>query len=89
MVETLKDFGIKDDEIKVCAQTGLTVDIRGTGPAASESTDSNAVNSVALRADMDGLPIPENNPHLEYKTTTDHAHMCGHDGHMVTILSTA
>jgi len=38
---------------------------------------------------MDGLPIPENNPHLEYKTMTDHAHMCGHDGHMATILSTA
>lgn len=38
---------------------------------------------------MDGLPIAENNQSLAYKTTTDHAHMCGHDGHMATILSTA
>ena len=45
--------------------------------------------SVALRADMDGLPIPENNPHLDYKSQTKFAHMCGHDGHMVTLLSAA
>jgi len=51
--------------------------------------DKTTVTSVALRADMDGLPMPENNPHLEYKSKTDYAHMCGHDGHMVTILSTA
>ena len=37
---------------------------------------------------MDALPMPENNPDLEYKSTTDHAHMCGHDGHMATILAT-
>jgi hippurate hydrolase len=86
IVSTLKQFGFKDEDMKVCAITGLTVDIKGTGP---ESTDGNGVNSLALRADMDGLPMPENNPDLEYKTTTDHAHMCGHDGHMVTILSTA
>lgn len=36
---------------------------------------------------MDGLPIPENNQKLPYKTTTDYAHMCGHDGHMATILA--
>ena len=60
------------------------VDIKGTGPASE-----NKVKAIALRADMDGLPIPENNPDLAYKTKTDHAHMCGHDGHMVTILSTA
>ena len=41
---------------------------------------------IALRADMDGLPIPENNPHLPYKTQTEHAHMCGHDGHMAVLL---
>ena len=47
------------------------------------------MKTIALRADMDGLPIPENNPDLVYKTQTDHAHMCGHDGHMATILSVA
>jgi metal-dependent amidase/aminoacylase/carboxypeptidase family protein len=44
---------------------------------------------IALRADIDALPIPENNPHLEYKSQTKFAHMCGHDGHTVTLLCTA
>ncbi len=38
---------------------------------------------------MDALPIPENNPTLPYKTQTDCAHMCGHDGHMATLLAAA
>ena len=44
---------------------------------------------IALRADMDGLPIPENNPHLPYKSKTEYAHMCGHDGHMTVLMCTA
>ena len=44
---------------------------------------------VALRTDLDGLRMPEDNPNLPYRTKTDHAHMCGHDGHMVTLLSAA
>jgi amidohydrolase len=38
---------------------------------------------------MDGLPIPESNPHLPYKSQTAFAHMCGHDGHTTTLLATA
>jgi len=38
---------------------------------------------------MDGLPINEDNPTLEYRSQTDYAHMCGHDGHMATLLATA
>ena len=45
--------------------------------------------SIALRADMDGLPIPENNKDLPYTSQTDFAHMCGHDGHTATLLATA
>lgn len=66
------------------AGTGLVVDIVGTG----EETQ-NKVKCVALRADMDALPIPENNPDLPYKTVTQSAHMCGHDGHMATLLAAA
>jgi metal-dependent amidase/aminoacylase/carboxypeptidase family protein len=82
--ETLEGFGITN--IKDCAKPGLIVDIEGTGDL---EISRGALNSVALRADMDGLPIPENNPGLDYRTKTDFAHMCGHDGHMVTLLTTA
>ena len=80
----LISYGIEESNIKPCAGTGLVVDIIGTG----EST-TDGINTVALRADMDALPIPENNPTLPYKTTTPFAHMCGHDGHMATLLGAA
>ena len=80
----LLDYGLDKDCIKSCAGTGLVVDIKGIGPESQEG-----INMIALRADMDALPIPENNPTLSYKTITDCAHMCGHDGHMATLLSTA
>ena len=47
------------------------------------------MKSVALRADMDALEMKENNPDLSYRTKTGFAHMCGHDGHMATIMSAA
>ena len=47
------------------------------------------VKVIALRADIDALPVPENNKSLPYCTTTDWAHMCGHDGHTVTLLAAA
>lgn len=72
--------------IKVCAKTGLTVDIWGTGD--SQMDVSGGVDSIALRADMDGLPMPEANKSLEYCSKTDFAHMCGHDGHVATLLAT-
>ena len=83
--QCLKEFGISEDQIKECAKTGLVVDIAGTGAP----VECGKVMAVALRADMDGLPIPEKNPHLEYKSKTKFAHMCGHDGHMATLLSAA
>jgi hippurate hydrolase len=36
---------------------------------------------------MDALPMKEMNTDLPYKTVTPYAHMCGHDGHMVMLLS--
>ncbi len=83
--ELLLAYGIEETAIKPCAGTGLVVDIEGTGDGAPVSS----VRTVALRADMDALPIPENNPTLPYKTQTDSAHMCGHDGHMATLLAAA
>jgi metal-dependent amidase/aminoacylase/carboxypeptidase family protein len=44
---------------------------------------------VALRTDIDALPMPELNVGLSYKTKTECAHMCGHDGHMAMMLAAA
>ena len=79
----LLSYGIEKENIKSCAKTGLVVDIKGKGKREERTKDT--IDMIALRADMDGLPIPENNPNLPYKTKTQHAHMCGHDGHMATL----
>lgn len=57
------------------------VDIKGKGEEKGEKF------CIAIRADIDALPMPEDNPHLEYKSTTQHAHMCGHDGHITMLLA--
>ncbi|EQC32657.1 hypothetical protein SDRG_09633 [Saprolegnia diclina VS20] len=76
---------IPAETIRSCANTGLIVDIDGP---ANESGSSR--KCVAFRADMDALPMQENNPHLEYHSAQPHAaHMCGHDGHMASLLGFA
>lgn len=44
--------------------------------------------TIAIRADMDGLPIKEE-CNVEFKSTTGNMHACGHDGHMAVLLGTA
>ena len=44
--------------------------------------------TISLRADMDGLPIVEDTG-LDFSSTNDNMHACGHDGHMAILLGAA
>ena len=57
----LLSFGVQDTNIKKSAITGWVVDIQGKGEPREEG-----ISVIALRADMDALPMPENNPTLPY-----------------------
>ena len=65
------------------AVTGITALLHGTKPSSKPG------KVVMLRADMDGLPILEEND-VEYKSQSDGAmHACGHDGHTAMLLGIA
>ena len=74
----LKSFGVELQER--AATTGLVVLIKGKNPESK---------TVALRADMDALPIIEAND-VPYKSTKEGVmHACGHDVHTSSLLGTA
>src|ERR1039457_6137198 len=60
------------------AKTGVVGLLRGE---ASNNGGNSGVKTIAIRADMDALPIHELN-NVEYRSTVDgKMHACGHDGH--------
>ena len=81
IINFLIGLGIDLKAITKKAKTGLVIDIKGKGPTSGKP------KMIAFRADMDALPMTEDNPHLEYKSSVNNAaHMCGHDGHIVCLL---
>jgi amidohydrolase len=74
----LRSYGITDIEKK--ADTGLVALIKGRQPDKK---------TVALRGDMDALPITEIND-VPYKSTNPGVmHACGHDVHTASLLGAA
>ena len=72
----LKEFGI--DFHRGFAKTGVVGKIcNGSGP------------SIGLRADMDALPIKENNSFQHASINSGKMHACGHDGHTAMLLGAA
>lgn len=78
VAEQLKAIGITPKE--GVAETGLTAIIKGKNPGSKV---------LALRADMDALPILEAND-VEYKSRNEGVmHACGHDAHTSSLLGAA
>ena len=76
----LKEFGC-DEVVPGIGRTGVVGVIRGRKGSSGKT--------IALRADMDALPIQEAND-LPYKSTVPgKMHACGHDGHTAMLLGAA
>ncbi|HET9341293.1 MAG TPA: amidohydrolase [Candidatus Eremiobacteraceae bacterium] len=66
-------------DVKRVAGTGIVATLTGAAPG----------KTLALRADMDGLPIHER-PGLDFASEVPGAmHACGHDGHTAMLLGAA
>lgn len=78
VADKLRSFGISVKE--GVATTGLIAEIQGRNPQKK---------NIALRADMDALPITEEND-VTYKSKVPGVmHACGHDVHTASLLGTA
>ena len=76
VVDKLKSLGL---EIKECSlDSGMVCDIGNV----------NSGNIVAIRADMDALPIAEETG-VEYASKNGNMHACGHDAHTACLLGAA
>ncbi|MFI6000866.1 amidohydrolase [Streptomyces sp. NPDC051366] len=59
----------------------------GTGLICDVGTWDGGRPMLALRADIDALPIPDTKTHVAYRSTfPDRAHACGHDVHTAVVL---
>jgi amidohydrolase len=69
---------------------GIPFELAGDYGIVATIEGKNQHQMVALRADMDALPIHENNGHLPYCSKTPGVmHACGHDGHVAMLLGAA
>lgn len=78
VAEQLRSFGI--GVVEGIATTGLVAEISGRNPQKK---------SIALRADMDALPIMEANDIPYRSKVAGVMHACGHDVHTASLLGTA
>ena len=77
--ETLAALGI--EHYAGIGQTGVVAVVRGQRNSAGRS--------VGLRADMDGLPMQEENLFAHRSRYEGRMHGCGHDGHTTMLLAAA
>ncbi len=75
VADKLKSYGV--DEVHTgIAKTGIVGVIKGRRSG----------SAIGLRADMDALPMPENNTFFHASKRAKTMHACGHDGHTTMLL---
>jgi len=77
VAQKLQEFGVQVH--RGVGKTGLVGVLR----------EGNETRSIGLRADMDALPILEQNNFAHCSTHAGTMHACGHDGHTVMLLAAA
>ncbi|UNM95827.1 amidohydrolase [Ignatzschineria rhizosphaerae] len=78
VVKLLEDYGVDTIDTSF-AKTGVIATIKGTLPG----------KTIGLRADIDALPIQEENTFSHKSTLVGKMHACGHDGHTTMLLMAA
>jgi amidohydrolase len=98
IAQKLQEWGIEHQT--GIAKTGIVATIRGRGVQKAQEAEEKSLRAIAslrdknakvlaIRADMDALPIQEENE-VAYKSQHDGVmHACGHDGHTAIALATA
>lgn len=74
--DELDDLGINYEVYEDISSVVAFIDGMGKG------------KTLAIRCDMDGLPIKEET-NLPFASTNENMHACGHDGHMAVLLGAA
>lgn len=76
IIAELKTLGL---EPQMVAGTGVVAEIKGKAPG----------KTVALRCDIDALPIQDEIEHAYRSRNQGRCHACGHDAHMAMVLGAA
>ena len=86
VLERLRSWGLED--VRAIARTGATALVRGQGTR-PKGRRRGGGPTLLWRADMDALPVQEENE-SEYRSTVANVmHACGHDGHVAIALTLA
>ena len=72
-----------------CAGTGVVAFVDGTAEGPAILNGAGKPRCMALRADIDALPLEEQHDSAYKSETPGRMHACGHDVHLTSLLGTA